>query len=345
MSYLINVYCTVKELPELDFPHKLNSRRDLSDPELGEHLNGFTGYVMNRCGGGDGQMTQSKYYVYRHLQRTRHHLSLNVEEKDFPGFVNWGWQANAICFQQDGTVTDPSCFILVGPDCEEPEDDAQLPFPPDAVARKLETDQLLEEKNIMVPASLPPVVAETEVEIRPADEVARRALALFQVCVRAESLAEKDEIPFSQLKKNSPLGCASLSPLELEFMKAESAEQREIIAFSWRYEALFLLQWAMGMVDELPYPSAICDVPALAKRMVGIDEQAFIDNAKLRPAKEILDTLDLHYRLNWLVHEAGKENLDNVKDLEAGVVHERHYALNWLTGFEDADWDYVDTPS
>ncbi|MCO6561396.1 MAG: DUF4272 domain-containing protein, partial [Gilliamella sp.] len=24
---------------------------------------------------------------------------------------------------------------------------------------------------------------------------------------------------------------------------------------------------------------------------------------------------------------------------------ERHYALNWLTNFENADWDDVDTPT
>jgi hypothetical protein len=31
--------------------------------------------------------------------------------------------------------------------------------------------------------------------------------------------------------------------------------------------------------------------------------------------------------------------------LEAGVVAERHYALNWLVRYGDADWDDVDTPT
>lgn len=344
MPFLINVYCTVKELPELKFPHTLNGHRDLSDPELEDHLNGFIAFVLNRCGE-EGQMTHSKYYVYRHIQRTRHHLSIDVKEKDFPGFVHWGWQANAICFQQDGTVTDPSCFILVGPDRNEPEEDAQLPFPPDAIARKLVTDEFLENRNLLVPASLPPVAAETEVEIRPAQEVARRALALYQVCVRAESLAEKDEIPFRDLKKKSPLGCALLSPLELDFMRSATPEQRDIVTFTWRYEALYVLHWALGLVDDLPFPSTICNLPLMAKRMAAIDEQAFIDNAELRSVKEILDALDLHYRLNWLVHDTGKQSKKSVEDLVSGVVHERHYALNWLTCFENSDWDNVDTPS
>jgi hypothetical protein len=29
----------------------------------------------------------------------------------------------------------------------------------------------------------------------------------------------------------------------------------------------------------------------------------------------------------------------------AGVVAERHHALNWLTCLGDADWDDVDTPT
>ena len=31
--------------------------------------------------------------------------------------------------------------------------------------------------------------------------------------------------------------------------------------------------------------------------------------------------------------------------LEGGVIYERHYALNWLFCFEQADWDDVDTPT
>ncbi|HDS1213045.1 TPA: DUF4272 domain-containing protein [Shewanella algae] len=32
-------------------------------------------------------------------------------------------------------------------------------------------------------------------------------------------------------------------------------------------------------------------------------------------------------------------------DIDRGVVLERHYALNWLIGFENSDWDEVDTPT
>ncbi|KHM90147.1 DUF4272 domain-containing protein, partial [Xanthomonas vesicatoria] len=65
----------------------------------------------------------------------------------------------------------------------------------------------------------------------------------------------------------------------------------------------------------------------------------------LRPLPELLDALDLHLRLHWAVRQAGHTHQAPPADLVAGVVYERHYALNWLLHFEDADWDEVDTPT
>lgn len=30
-------------------------------------------------------------------------------------------------------------------------------------------------------------------------------------------------------------------------------------------------------------------------------------------------------------------------DVEPGVVYERHYALNWLIGYMDQEWDEIST--
>jgi hypothetical protein len=83
MSLLINAYCTHRHPPRLSFPHQLNNRRDANDPEFAEHLNGFIGYIMQ---GGQREMTQSLYHVYRHLQRVQHHL-LGSQCRDFSA----GW--------------------------------------------------------------------------------------------------------------------------------------------------------------------------------------------------------------------------------------------------------------
>ncbi|PSD21825.1 hypothetical protein C7E13_19565 [Stenotrophomonas maltophilia] len=57
------------------------------------------------------------------------------------------------------------------------------------------------------------------------------------------------------------------------------------------------------------------------------------------------DALDLHYRLHWVAREAQRQGAPMPGALEGGVIYERHYALNWLFCFEQADWDDVDTPT
>ena len=79
--------------------------------------------------------------------------------------------------------------------------------------------------------------------------------------------------------------------------------------------------------------------------MIDLDAPRFIAGARLRPTGEILDVLDLHYRLHWVVRQAGVDNQGPPAGLEVGVVRERHFALNWLVGYGDADWDDVETPT
>ena len=116
-----------------------------------------------------------------------------------------------------------------------------------------------------------------------------------------------------------------------------------VVEFSWRYEALFLLQWALGLVDELPLPRSICDAPQVERIMLDTDDNDLVGNAGLRPAKDILDALDLHFRLHWAARNAELGERDSPENLDAGIILERHYALNWLVHFEDAGWDEVDT--
>jgi hypothetical protein len=59
----------------------------------------------------------------------------------------------------------------------------------------------------------------------------------------------------------------------------------------------------------------------------------------------LLDGLDLAYRLHWVTTDARVKSMTPAVALEPGVVVERHHALNWLTRFDDAEWDDVETPT
>jgi hypothetical protein len=336
---LINAYCTVRELPPLDFPGKLVAQRDRSDPEMLTHLDGFLGYLFP-----DGaQMTGGLYALMRHIQRVAHQLSLEVDESAVEAFGRWLERANGVAFLPDGSVRDSLGRTLFHP--EAPADDAAcLPVSAKALQRRASNLRRLEAEGISVPSDLPAIISEDEVEPRAPRDVALRALALFLVAVRAESVGAGEPIPVAEMQERQPLGFAALTPAEREYLLNPQPSEQATTEMSWRYEALQLLLWSLGLL-ELPPPTAICDVAAVAGLVLEADEEQFAATASLRYTPVLLDALDLHYRYHWAVRQAAMEQTDPPGSLEPGVVVERHYALNWLIRFEDAPWDEVDTPT
>jgi hypothetical protein len=227
-----------------------------------------------------------------------------------------------------------------------PHDARELPH--DARDRQIRSEGELSQFGVRTPATLPPVVSETEVVLRPAPEVARRALALFVVALWAESLMSP-ELAVSNLREKRPLAFRALTPKECLFLNDEAPDQQQITNFAWRYEASRMLAWALGLVDELCYPSETCDVDILSKTFLESNEEALLANAKLLPTETLLDALDLHFRLHWLVRQRQNGKAPDGEmggnDLNPGVVLERHHALNWLVQHGGTEWDDVETPT
>ncbi len=342
MEVTVNVYATAREVGPPPFAHELLQRRDRSDPELHEHLQGFVGYIMN---GGERAMTQSLYHAMRHIERVQHHLSLTVDEQHFDALAGWSRQANAILFLPDGAVRDPSGRVLVDPETGKAEPEAMVPYPQEAIVRKLRHDAHLKSQGVPVASSLPPVVGETEVTLRAPAEVARRCLALLVIALRAESVNGGDPVGLGQLAKRCRPGVDALTQRERQFAAADAPPQQAVIDHVWRYEGAHLLAWALGLLPVLPPPAAVCSASSLTATVLGHDADALVRDAKLRPAAAILDALDLHLRIHWAVREAQRQGQPAPPSIDPGVVAERHYALNWLTSFEDAAWDDIDTPT
>jgi hypothetical protein len=339
---LINAYCTVADAPKPDFPHVLNGRRDLSDPELPPHLNGFMNYLSEA---GAGKMTRTRYHVIRHLQRVRQHVSLAVEQGALASFHTWAETANAIVFMEDGSVRDPQGRILLPASADDGDPQAVIPYPQQAWQRKARTDALLAGRKIAVPADLPPLVSEPELRLRAPEDVLRRMLALFVVAIRAESLTGEQAIAAADLQKRFPPAFAGLTDAERAFLAQEAPTQQEITQFLWRYEAILVLQWALGLQDALPFADAICDVSAISRTAIERGTEGLRKQPAMRPAAEILDALDLHYRQHWATRQALLKKIPAPAGLNDGVLQERHHALNWLVRFEERDWDDVDTPT
>ncbi len=342
MALLVNAYSTLNETPTPDFDHQEINHRDRSDPELLQHLGEFIGFVL---GDEDRPMTPSLYGVMRHLQRVKHQFSFTIDESRVEDISDWGEASNSIFFLPDASVRDPLGRVLVDPKSGLSEKGAALPYPSEAWGRLKRTHQQLNNLEIPFSEDLPPVVGESEAMLRDADDVAWRALALFVVAVRAESVASKNPIPSNKLREKSPMAFQALTAEEQAFLKDDSPDPQATINFAWRYEALYVLQWALGMHDELKFADDICDVPAVAQAMVDRDDKETVTDAKLRPVEEILDALDMNTRLFWHARQSVMEKSEPARRLDGGVLSERQTALNWLTLFEGAPWDQVDTPT
>ncbi|GHD12878.1 DUF4272 domain-containing protein [Tianweitania populi] len=216
---------------------------------------------------------------------------------------------------------------------------AQPQTPDDPDLRKLRSMTQLEAEAVPTIAHLPAIESETESTRRSDREVVERTIALAIVAVKGETgdagLANSLVRQFNAE--------AFFTPKERAFMAESDPEQQDRVNFTWRYEGVNVLLWALGIFDELPRPEAICDVPRIAATLRDFGTDGLKKRARLRPQREILDAADLIYRYDWAVVNARIKGEPTPSDLDGSVVQERHHALNWLIGYQDQAWDDVST--
>jgi len=196
----------------------------------------------------------------------------------------------------------------------------------------------LAEQGIKVNKNLPCIPSSEEVKIRSVKAVIDRAYALLIIAVKGEGIAQEHLIKTVEAKNID-----SFTPKETHIYQAASLSDQERANATWRYESLYTLLWALGKMDELKYPSEICDVQAIVAKIFQPSREAFEQSVKLRNESEILDELDKIYRMNWACVDARIKGQEATGNINPSVILERHYSLNWLTNYQDQDWDYVQT--
>ncbi|WP_345681612.1 DUF4272 domain-containing protein [Novipirellula caenicola] len=246
----------------------------------------------------------------------------------------------------------PHMFTYPSPDTWEYANDRQR-------KRALRSFEELKKRN--APVYSGPLFGDDddEVTLQNPEDVARRTLVLWAVELRGEGIPQKEAI---ELIEGLNLW-GSVSPEEKRFLQNDDPDPAESQELVWRLESIWVLLWALGHVEELNWPSGMCDVPQLVEILKPHESNpAFIADAKLRSKAEILDAQDLIMRIHWTIRDAHlnhggiiPEDLDWSQDYNAvsvtmsaavGVVQQRHYTLNWLVNFlKPKDWDHVDTPT
>ena len=128
---------------------------------------------------------------------------------------------------------------------------------------------LLQTQGIPYLETLKSEVPETEVHLKSREEMMQRAATLFAVAVYSEVMLSENPDRNEALtyfnKMDEIYGIQSwLTPAEAAYISNPDPTGQECIQFVWRYENCAVLLWAAGIVEELPYPSEICDVPVIA---------------------------------------------------------------------------------
>lgn len=190
-----------------------------------------------------------------------------------------------------------------------------------------------------------------EVIPREKDEVIARAICSYAAIMCACSIRDEGKLADEDKQGtkdflNNRFGCIDkLARMERRVVQGE-ASYDEAVNMGWKYESLWALMWAMGLVEELSFPSEICDC-AFVMETFGGD---FSARVKLRGTDEILQTLDLIYRYHWACVNARVHGTSSA-GLNEEVVMERRGGLEWLCckGAENDNltdeynaWDYPD---
>jgi hypothetical protein len=115
------------------------------------------------------------------------------------------------------------------------------------------------------------------------------------------------------------------------FHKSPLSEE-DTTVIMWRCESIWLLLWTINKIDQITLPDAEADLLQIFPYLPGFLEptQDFIETASTRSVPEILDQCDFIFRLNWAFKE-NSELLTSTTRLNAGVAHERYFAINWVS--------------
>lgn len=207
----------------------------------------------------------------------------------------------------------------------------------DQMLRKAWAEDVLRAEGVPINPTLPMIEGEAEITLRTPREVADRLLALTIVAVKGEGLAQDDVDGFVRERGIRGL----FTPRELAFIDDPEPDQHSRVQFSWRYEAAWILLWALKLVDGDPGPPR--DLAEVARLVEIVRDTPDLARLGMQSANDILNHADLIYRYHWAVRQAGLDGAPPPAGLDPGVTMERHHALNWLIGYDEAEWDDVAT--
>jgi hypothetical protein len=283
-----------------------------------------TNYIMNTIYSVAEQLNAFVLYPNMHLYDSKRKLLISIDgNSDFEEFYPI------------------ACSDILDKDVEESQQD---------IDRKKRSFSILQKQGIPYIDHLKAAALEGDSQLQDKETTIKRLCAIFMASVQgevylSEEYENKKEMMAKELKQMQEKYNVSdyFSQEEKEYILNPDQNLDLHYKFIWRYEGCAILLWALNII-ELQAPSDICDVSELASIMWSNTLDSLIEKAQLRSKNEILDLYDLTLRYNWACVDWKVNTKEKLTQLDAGVVYERHYALNWLLKVDGIeDWDAVTT--
>lgn len=217
-------------------------------------------------------------------------------------------------------------------------DEPKENYTEEQLSRKSKSESLLNSNGIKVNKNLPCTANSINTALRTKEEVIDRAYALMIIAAYGEGVKKE------QLQKPiSEKQIKDFSTKEQSVLGVEEMNDQQRAYCTWRYESLYTLLWALNIVPEIKYPSEICNVKEVVSAILQPSRSEFINQAKLKSKEEILNELDKTYRINWACVDARLKGEQVGGSINPSIIYERHYALNWITKYQNQEWDNVQT--
>lgn len=217
-------------------------------------------------------------------------------------------------------------------------------FKKEQETRKFNSEQILLSYNLPVNHELPYSDTEKFLRIRTPEETLYRALSMIPICIKTINNDDSEENFSNTIGNLFKLG-PHLTPAEIKYMMDKNPSKDIWIPLTWRLQSIYTLLWVLGFIPYLNRPHSENDfqleniIHILFS--MGKDPNIYLSKANFRTKKELLDELDLYYRLHIACSEARFYNEDISQKISEDMVYERHYALSWVTCQRNEEWDDI----
>ncbi len=226
----------------------------------------------------------------------------------------------------------------------------------EALERRRKNIAKLRRSQIYTPSSLPVTELSRESQRRTKHQICGRAAALLAVslyseCLLGEGMAPSEAGTFIRDIVRRFGAEKFFSPSEKAYLKDRCPDEITQIRFSWQYENLYVMEWALGLFERLKWPETICDIEECVtkiKKFQSLEEME--KQTRLRPERELLDAADLYYRLHWACRDAEINGYPAPGKILSEAAAERRRGLFWVSRCRESEgetpagdeWDQTD---